>query len=196
MAKIGRAMDIQQAKISSDPKATLNFGVKQVSTQLSEHLQNAQPSSSDAIAPTELSSRITRSAAQVMKDLNYRITRVNPTAVVKADSQEQAKMKSDDEQKHKVELDEDSFKIQQGIFHRNKKKLEADKRHKIVKCILHRDHDPSGCLVDIVKVRHEHTPYGLSEKEWRCYLLYLMNIDHKHVTLPQVYRKLVMELEP
>ncbi len=105
-------------------------------------------------------------------------------------------MKSNDEQKQKVELDEDVFKIPQGIFHRNNKKLEADKRHKIVKWIRDREHDPSGCLVDIVKVGNEHTPYGLSEKEWRSYLLHLMNIDCKHVTLPQVYRKLVMELEP
>ncbi len=39
------------------------------------------------------------------------------------------------------------------------------------------DLDPSGVLIDIVKVRHELIPYGLTDREWRCYLLYRRNRD-------------------
>ncbi len=50
--------------------------------------------------------------------------------------------------------------------------------------------------MDMVKIRHELKPYGLTENEWRCYLVYLKNQEHKEVTLAQTARKLVMELEP
>ncbi len=43
---------------------------------------------------------------------------------------------------------------------------------------------------------HKLSPYGLSDKEWRAYLLYLVDKDHKKSTLAQVARKLVKELEP
>ncbi len=104
--------------------------------------------------------------------------------------------KADDEEKQKAEVDDKGFKIPQGIAHRNKKKLEADDRRKIVERILDRKLDPSGILADEVKVRQEIKPYGLNEKEWRCYLIHLKNTGHKNATLAQVARKLVMELEP
>ncbi len=93
----------------------------------------------------------------------------------------------------KVEIDDDGFKILQGIQHHLNKKLEASQRLKIVKRIFDRDLDPSGVLIDIVKVQHKLTPYGLSDREWRCYLLYLKNRGQQYA---QVARKLVMELEP
>ncbi len=63
--------------------------------------------------------------------------------------------------------------------------------------ILARDLDPSGILVDEVRVRHEIKPYGLNENEWRVYLLHLTSSSsYKNATLAQVSRKLVMELEP
>ncbi len=34
------------------------------------------------------------------------------------------------------------------------------------------------------------------ENEWRCYLIYLKNAELKEITLAQMARKLVMELEP
>ncbi len=58
-AKVSGAMDIQQSNMSSDPNATVNFGASQVSTQLSEHLQRTQTSSSSAIAMTDQSSMVT-----------------------------------------------------------------------------------------------------------------------------------------
>ncbi len=67
-----------------------------MSTQLSEHLQRAQASSSTANALTDLSSMVTRSAAQVLKDFNYTIPKVNPVAAVKATSKEVFETKSDD----------------------------------------------------------------------------------------------------
>ncbi len=47
-AKISGAMDIQQSSIS--PDATLKFGLNQVPTQLSEHLQLTKISSTDQIS--------------------------------------------------------------------------------------------------------------------------------------------------
>ncbi len=61
---------------------------------------------------------------------------------------------------------------------------------------MNRDLDPSGVLIDVVKVRDELTPYGLSYREWTCYLLYLKNRGQKYASLAQVAMKVVMELEP
>ncbi len=68
------------------------------------------------------------------------------------------------------------------------KKLEADECRKIDEQFLNRELDLSGVLVDEVMVRHELKPYGLNDKEWGCFLIYL--------TLAQVARKLVMEFDP
>ncbi len=43
-AEVRGMTDILQARVSSDPKATVNFGVSQVSIQLSKHLQQVQAS--------------------------------------------------------------------------------------------------------------------------------------------------------
>ncbi len=50
--------------------------------------------------------------------------------------------------------------------------------------------------MDTNKVRHKLKPYRLTENEWRCYLIYLKNEERKEITLSQMARKLVMELEP
>ncbi len=46
-----------------------------------------------------------------------------------------------------------------------------------------------------MKIRHELKPYGLNENEWRCFLIHHKNANSKDVTLAQVARRLVMELE-
>ncbi len=51
-----------------------------------------------------------------------------------------------------VKTDDEGFKILQGIAHRKKKKLDADERRKIVNRILARELDPSGLLLDTVKI--------------------------------------------
>ncbi len=96
--------------------------------------------------------------------------------------------KEDDDDKLKVEIDYDGFKIPQGTTHHKKKKLEIEDCRKIIDCILARDLDPSRHLIDMVKIRHELKPYGLNENEWRCFLIHHMNSDRKNVTLAQVAR--------
>ncbi len=48
----------------------------------------------------------------------------------------------------------------------------------------------------MVKVSYKLSPYGLSDKEWRAYLLYFVNKDPQKSTLAEVARKLMKELEP
>ncbi len=163
-----------------------------MSTQLSENLQKAHASSSTANEPTDLNSMVTQSAAHVMKDLTYTITKINPATATKATSKEVVDTKSNDEQKTKVEIDDDGFKIPQGTQHRLRKKLESAECLMIVQRILDKDLDPSGVLIDVVKVRHKLKSYGLSDREWRCYLLY----HQRYATLAPIARKLIMELEP
>ncbi len=66
--------------------------------------------------------------------------------------------------------------------HCQKKKLDADERHKIERRIQSRELDPSGLLMDMIKIRHELKPYVLMENEWRCYLIYLKNAERKEIT--------------
>ncbi len=108
-AKVSGTTDIQQINMSSDPNTTMNFSASQLSTQLSEHLQRSQTSSITAIASTYQSSMVTQSSAQLMKDLNYTILRVNSTSTVKAKLKELTETKSDDEQKTKVKIDGNVF---------------------------------------------------------------------------------------
>ncbi len=53
-----------------------------------------------------------------------------------------------------MKIEDEGFKILQGIAHPKKKKLDTDERHKIIACILARELDPSGLLMDTVKIRH------------------------------------------
>ncbi len=171
------------------------FWLSQVQTQLSDYIQSTL-SLLNKLTSTQTSRTITRSAIQVLKDLKYTIPRLDPASGIQSTSKEKTTTKADNEGKQKAEVDYEGFKIPQGIAHRNKKKLEADDHRKIVERILDRELDPSGILIDEVKVKHELKPYGLNEKEWRCYLIHLKNAGHKNATLAQVARKLVMELEP
>ncbi len=74
--------------------------------------------------------------------------------------------------------------------------MDTDERRKIVSRIQSRELDPHGLLMDTIKIRHELKPYGQTENDWRCYLIYLKNAEHKGITLAQMATKLVMELEP
>ncbi len=116
-AKISGAKEIQQSSVSSSPDATVKFGLIQVLTQLLEHLEQTKSSSTDQ------SSWVTRSAAQVLKDLHYTIPRLNPASDVGSTSKEETMTKADDEDKQKVEIDGEGFKIPQRIAHHAKKKL-------------------------------------------------------------------------
>ncbi len=72
-AKLSGAKDIQQSMVTSSPDSTTKFGLSQVATQLSKHLEQTKTS-------TDQSGRVTRSAAQVLKDLNYTIPRLDPAS--------------------------------------------------------------------------------------------------------------------
>ncbi len=93
-----------------------------------------------------------------------------------------------------MQTEEDGFKIPQGTAHCNQKRLEADERRKIVDRILKRDLDPLDYLIEVVKVRHKLSPYGLTDQEGKAFLLYLVNRDPKKSTLLFVARKLAKEL--
>ncbi len=121
-------------------------------TQLSEHLQLTKSSSTDH------NSRITQSAAQVMKELNYTILRINPASDIQSSLKEEAMTKDDDKDKQKVEIDDRAFKILQGAAYRTKNKLEVDELQKKVEWILNSELDPLGILVDEVQVRHKLKP--------------------------------------
>ncbi len=87
--------------------------------------------------------------------LNYTIPKKYPSSNVQPTSKDYDSAKEDDEEKAKVKNDDNGFKIPQGIAHRKKKKLDSDERHKIIACILARQLDPSGLLMDMVKIRLE-----------------------------------------
>ncbi len=128
-AKVSGTTDILQTDISSDPNTTTKFGEDKVSTQWSSQIKEA----------------LTKSKSTETVD-----------ACAKAKPTEKAEATG--EQKQKVKLDEDGFKIPQGMTHRNRKKLEADERLKIVDRVLKRELNPSDYLVDIVKLRQKLRP--------------------------------------
>ncbi len=182
-------MDIQQSLVASSPEAMTKFGQTQVQTQLSTYLEKAQTRVAGA-------SKTTVSATQVLKWLNYTIPKKDPASNVQSTSKDYDSAKEDDNEKAKLKIDDEGFKIPQGITHHKKKMLDPDERRKINACILARELDPSGLLTDTVKIRDGLKPYGLTEDEWRCYLVYLKNQECKEVTLAQMARKVVMELKP
>ncbi len=62
-ANLSGVTDIQQCMVASSSDAITKFGLSLVSTQLSKHLEQTKTS-------TDQGGRVTRSAAQVLKDLN------------------------------------------------------------------------------------------------------------------------------
>ncbi len=170
--------DIQQSLITSSPKAMTTFGQTKVQTQLSVHLEKVQTIVAGA-------SKTTVSGAQELKGLNFTIPKTDLASNVQSTSKDYDLAKEDDDEKATVKIADEGFKIPQGIAHRKKKKLDADERHKIIARILARELYPSGLLMDMVKIRHELKPYCLMENEWRCYLVYLKNQEHKEITLAQ-----------
>ncbi len=113
--------------VTNSPDTMTKCGLSQVSTQLSKHLEQTKTS-------TAHGGRVTLIAAQVLKDLNYTIPRLDHKSDILSSSK--------DYDTTKVEIDDKGFKIQQGTSHRNQKKLEADDRRKIIVCILARYLDP------------------------------------------------------
>ncbi len=91
-----------------------------MSPQLSQHLEQTKASAHQG-------GRVTRSAAQVLKELNYTIPKIDYSSEVQSSSKDYDSTKEDDnDEEPKVEIDEEGFKIPQGTSHRNKKKLEID----------------------------------------------------------------------
>ncbi len=88
-AKLSGVMDIQQSMVASSPEAITKFGLTQVSTQLSKHLEKTKNS-------TDEGGRVTRSASQVLMELNYTIPRKDPTSDTQSSSKDYDTMKDSD----------------------------------------------------------------------------------------------------
>ncbi len=121
--------DIQQSLVVGSPDATMKFGQTQVQTQLSAYLGKTKASATRAGTTTV-------SATQVLKGLNYIIPKKDPTSNVQSTSKEYDSTKEEDDEKGQVKIDDEGFKIPQGIAHRKKKKLDADKSSKTISRIL------------------------------------------------------------
>ncbi len=119
-AKISGARDIQQSMVNHSPDTKMKFGLSQVLTQLSEHVEQTKASA------TNLGGRVTQSAAQIMNELNYTIPIKDPASDVESSSKDYDSMKEDDDEIQKIEIDNEGFKIPQGTSHHKKKKLEAE----------------------------------------------------------------------
>ncbi len=115
-AKLSGTMDIQQSIVTSSPDAMTKFGLTQVPTQLSEHLEKTKTSEAE-------SGRVTRSASQVLRNLNYTIPKIDPASELQSTSKEEDSMKEDEDRKPLVEIDYEGFKILQGIAHNTKKRV-------------------------------------------------------------------------
>ncbi len=143
--------DIQQSLVASGPDATTKFHQNQLQTRLSEYLEKVQTLASGA-------GKTTLSATQVLKGLNYTIPKKDLASNAQSTSKDYDSTKEEDDEKAKVKIDDEGFKIPQGIAHRKKKKLDADKSRKIVSHIQLRELDPTVLLMDMVKIRHELKP--------------------------------------
>ncbi len=108
--KLSGVRDIQQSMVTGSPNVTTNFGQTQVQTQLSAFLEKAK-------AKTAGAGTTTVSATQVLKGLNYTIPKKDPTSNVQSTSKDYGSMKEDDGEKANVKIDDEGFKIPQGIAH-------------------------------------------------------------------------------
>ncbi len=105
------ATNIQQSSVSSDPNATMKFGANQVPTEWSEHEKTFQGKQPGTSTSKDKDSSTNGSAAQVMKYLAHKIPKVITKAITKATSKDKAEAKTSGDEKSKVEVDEDAFKI-------------------------------------------------------------------------------------
>ncbi len=154
---------------SSSPDATMNFGEEIVDIHYSTH-KKAMVAHHEAVgAELEETDK-------------------------KESSKTSGKVKARDGQQAEIDLDDDGFKIRRGRAKRHRKKIEVTECLTVVTRVLVQDVDPDHNLVNEVKVIHEISPYGLSDIEWRCYILYLVNQD-QGATLTTMSRRLVKCLE-
>ncbi len=100
------ATDIQQSLVASSPEATTKFGQTQVQTQLSTYLEKALT----RVAGT---SKTTVYAAQVHKGLNYTIPKKDPASNIQSTTKDYDSAKEDNDEKAKVKIDDEGFKIPQ-----------------------------------------------------------------------------------
>ncbi len=124
--KLSGLKDIQQSMVTSSPNVMTMFGQTEVQTQLSAYLEKTQAKSAEADTTTV-------SAAQVFKGLNYSILNKDQASNVQSTSKDYDLMKEDDDEKADGKIDDEGFKIPQGIAHRKKNKLDADERHTIIR---------------------------------------------------------------
>ncbi len=106
-------MDIQQSLVTGSPIATTKFGQTKVQTQLSAYLEKAQTIVAGA-------SKTTMSAAHALKRLNYTIPKKDLASNVQSTLKDYDSTKEDDDEKATVKIDNEGFKIPQGIAHRKK----------------------------------------------------------------------------
>ncbi len=85
------------------------------------------------------------------------------------------KSKASDSQQSDVKVDDDSFKIPQGRARHQKKVIASAEYKEYIARVLGKELDPENNLLEEMLMTHVITPHGLSEKEWRCYLLHLVN---------------------
>ncbi len=166
--------DILESNVSSYPNAPMYFGEDKVITCFYSHMKAAKAALTAAKVKMEKATK-------------------QPASKAKSTSMDKAEASS--EQQSTVEVDDDGFKIPQGAVHQNRKKLEAAEHQKVVDRVLKRELDPTENLINLVHVTYEITPYGLSENEWRYYLLFLVNKDPKKLNLPLTAKRLVKEME-
>ncbi len=101
-----------------------------------------------------------------MNDLKYTLPKIDPASNIQSTSKEEKMKNTDDGEKPNAEIDDEGFKILEGTAHHNKKKLKADECRKIVDCILDRELDQSGILVDKVIVQENYFNFGLNIKQF------------------------------
>ncbi len=127
--------------VTSSPNTMTNFSQAQVQTQLSAHMEKAKVKAAGAGTTTV-------SSAQVLNGLNYIIPKKDPASNIQSTSKDYDLTKADDGEKANVKIDDEGFKIPQGIAHHKKKKLDVEERRKIVSRIQSTELDPSGLLMD------------------------------------------------
>ncbi len=113
-----------------------NFGSHQVPTQLSKHEKKILGSQPGTSISKDTHSSTNQSAAEVMKNLAYKISKVITKAIAKATLKDKAEAKTSGNEKSKVKVNEDGFKIPHGTVHWNQKRLEADDCRRLVEMIL------------------------------------------------------------
>ncbi len=123
-AKISGVKDILQTDVSSSPDTMTKFRVTQVKTHMSQYMETF--TSPRGFVYTRRVRPETNSPLEVLKELKYFIPLKNHATDTQSTSQGMSSVKSGNEDKPKVDIDDERFKIPQGTTHHKKKKLEPE----------------------------------------------------------------------